>query len=95
LKSQIATSSLSHGERRKLPVAFTEHGALMAANILNQGRRRPLPCPEEELDGTCARTWNNLISAGAEGPRHFQPQQLVQAKPQWAITRGNPHRKCR
>jgi len=45
LKSQIATSSLSvnpsqfatgstHGGRRKLPVAFTEHGAIMAANVL-------------------------------------------------------------
>jgi hypothetical protein len=38
LKSQFATSSLSHGGRRKLPVAFTEHGALMAANILNSPR---------------------------------------------------------
>ena len=38
LKSQIATSSLSHGGRRKLPVAFTEHGALMAANTLNSPR---------------------------------------------------------
>src|ERR1019366_5487131 len=38
LKSQIATSSLSHGGRRKLPVAFTEHGALMVANILNSPR---------------------------------------------------------
>ena len=48
LRSQIATSSLqsidsagessngarSHGGRRHLPWAFTEHGALMAANIL-------------------------------------------------------------
>ena len=33
LKSQIATSS-SHGGRRKLPYAFTEHGAIMAANVL-------------------------------------------------------------
>jgi len=32
LKSQIATSSW--GGRRKLPFVFTEHGALMAANIL-------------------------------------------------------------
>jgi hypothetical protein len=38
LKSQIATSSFAHGGRRKLPVAFTEHGALMAANILNSPR---------------------------------------------------------
>src|SRR5580704_18488066 len=34
LKSQIATSS-SHGGRRKLPNAFTENGAIMAANVLN------------------------------------------------------------
>ena len=46
LKSQFATSSsglnrsqiatgLTHGGRRKLPVAFTEHGAIMAANVFN------------------------------------------------------------
>jgi hypothetical protein len=34
LKSQIATSS-SHGGKRKLPYAFTENGAIMAANVLN------------------------------------------------------------
>jgi phage regulator Rha-like protein len=37
LKSQIATSS-SHGGRRKIPRVFTEHGALMAANVLNSKR---------------------------------------------------------
>jgi hypothetical protein len=31
--SQIATAS--HGGRRKLPHAFTEHGAIMAATVLN------------------------------------------------------------
>jgi hypothetical protein len=35
LKSQNATSSLRHGGRRKLPFVFTEHGAIMAANVLN------------------------------------------------------------
>ena len=35
LKSQIAASSFGHGGRRKLPYAFTEHGAIMAANVLN------------------------------------------------------------
>jgi hypothetical protein len=35
LKSQFATSSLDHGGRRKLPLAFTENGAIMAANVLN------------------------------------------------------------
>jgi len=35
LMSQFATSSSRHGGRRKLPLVFTEHGALMAANVLN------------------------------------------------------------
>ena len=35
LISQIVISSGTHGGRRKLPHAFTEHGALMAANVLN------------------------------------------------------------
>jgi hypothetical protein len=34
LRSQIATSSL-HGGVRYLPIAFTEHGAIMLASILN------------------------------------------------------------
>src|SRR5207244_9901018 len=34
LMFQIGTSS-SHGGRRKLPWVFTEHGAIMAATILN------------------------------------------------------------
>ncbi len=35
LISQIAISSLQHGGRRKMPFVFTEHGAIMAANVLN------------------------------------------------------------
>src|SRR5688500_1646633 len=35
LMSQIAISSSKHGGRRKLPFVFTEHGAIMAANVLN------------------------------------------------------------
>jgi hypothetical protein len=35
LMSQFATSRSKHGGRRKLPLAFTEHGAIMAANVLN------------------------------------------------------------
>jgi hypothetical protein len=38
LKSQFATSSFTHGGRRKLPYAFTEHGSIMAANVLNSPR---------------------------------------------------------
>ncbi len=36
LKSQSVTSSW--GGRRKLPYAFTEHGALQAANVLRSNR---------------------------------------------------------
>ncbi|MGA2263797.1 MAG: ORF6N domain-containing protein [Acidobacteriota bacterium] len=35
LKSHFATSSSGWGGRRKLPFAFAEHGAIMAANILS------------------------------------------------------------
>jgi len=35
LTSQIAISSSGHGGRRTLPWVFTEHGAVMAANMLN------------------------------------------------------------
>jgi hypothetical protein len=40
LRSQIATSKIPRGRggRRHLPYAFTEHGALMAANLLNSAR---------------------------------------------------------
>jgi len=38
LRSQIVTSSSAHGGRRYLPLAFTEHGAVMAANVLNSAR---------------------------------------------------------
>ena len=38
LKYQIGTSSSGHGGRRRLPYAFTEHGAIMAANVLNSAR---------------------------------------------------------
>mgnify|MGYP000878632939 FL=1 len=36
LRSQIATSK--RGGRRYLPMAFTEHGAIMAASVLNSDR---------------------------------------------------------
>jgi len=37
LRSQIATSR-THGGRRYRPYAFTEHGSIMAANVLNSER---------------------------------------------------------
>ena len=38
LKYQIGTSSSGHGGRRRRPYVFTEHGAIMAANVLNSPR---------------------------------------------------------
>ena len=38
LRSQIVTSKTGRGGRRFLPYAFTEHGAVMAANVLNSER---------------------------------------------------------
>ena len=38
LTSQFAMSNKGRGGRRTLPYAFTEHGAVMAANILNSNR---------------------------------------------------------
>ena len=38
LKSQIAMSKPGRGGRRTLPCAFTEHGALQAANVLRSKR---------------------------------------------------------
>jgi hypothetical protein len=38
LRSQIAMSKTGRGGRRTLPYAFTEHGALQAANVLRSPR---------------------------------------------------------
>jgi hypothetical protein len=38
LRSQIATSKKGRGGRRYTPFAFTEHGAIMAATVLNSER---------------------------------------------------------
>ncbi len=41
LMLQFATSKGGRGGRRKLPLVFTEHGAIMAANVLEQRTRCP------------------------------------------------------
>ena len=38
LRSQIVTANSGRGGRRNLPHAFTEHGAIMAATVLNSKR---------------------------------------------------------
>jgi hypothetical protein len=42
LKSQNVTSRSTHGGRRKTVYAFTEHGALMAANVLRSNKANRL-----------------------------------------------------
>ena len=54
LKFQIGTSSLQHGGRRKPTWAFTEHGAIMAANVLNSKRAAQMSvgaCPDRSRMG--------------------------------------------
>jgi hypothetical protein len=43
LMLQNATSKQGRGGRRKLPLVFTEHGAIMAANVLNSKRAVQMP----------------------------------------------------
>lgn len=38
LRSQIVISNVGRGGRRYAPMAFTEHGAIMAASVLNSSR---------------------------------------------------------
>jgi len=54
LMSQIAISSSRHGGRRKLPYAFTEHGAIMAANVLSSPRAVQMSPPQADRAGLCA-----------------------------------------
>lgn len=42
LRLQSATSSAGHVGRRYAPLAFTEHGAIMASMVLDSGRATPL-----------------------------------------------------
>ena len=54
LRYQIGTSSLRHGGRRSRPYVFTEHGAIMAANVLNSRRAVQMAvgaCPERSRMG--------------------------------------------
>jgi hypothetical protein len=44
LRSQFATSKMGRGGRRSLPYTFTEHGAIMAATVLNS---------EQAVDNEC------------------------------------------
>ena len=52
LRSQIVTLRSGHGQHRKyLPLAFTEHGAIMAATILNSPRSPRWPRQHSQARG--------------------------------------------
>jgi hypothetical protein len=57
LISQFAMSKPGRGGRRPLPYAFTEHGAIMAANVLNTPRAVSLypPCRQSAAGVVVAR----------------------------------------
>ena len=63
LRYQNGTASSSHGGRRNSPYVFTEHGAIMAANVLNSRRA-------VQMNTTCgdAVGWTAL-SVGETGER--------------------------
>lgn len=50
LMLQTATSKRRRGGRRKLPIVFTEHGAIMAANVLNS-KRADSDCHRQRSEG--------------------------------------------
>ncbi|MGH8228308.1 MAG: ORF6N domain-containing protein [Steroidobacteraceae bacterium] len=84
LKSHFATSSW--GGRRKLPLAFTEHGAIMAATVLNSPRAvemtvyivrafvklRELLASNKELAGKLAALERSLVALDLKTQRQFK-----------------------
>src|SRR5207237_10225787 len=66
LKCQIGTSSSTHGGRRRgRPYAFTEHGAIMAANVLNSRRAVQMSvgaCPERSRTGRARISSNASVA---------------------------------
>ena len=69
LMLQNATSSSTYGGRRKLPLAFTEHGAIMAATVLNSPRaatmnRRFAPSIVIQITNHPAPKGQPLIASG-------------------------------
>ncbi len=62
LKSQSVIPSGSWGGRRTLPVAFTEHGAVMAATVLNSSRAVQMSVYVVRASFTCGNGWRDSQS---------------------------------
>jgi len=58
LRLQSATSSSAHGGRRYAPLAFTEHGAIMASMVLNSERATGLSVYVVRPSSNCAGCWH-------------------------------------
>jgi hypothetical protein len=72
LRSQIATSSW--GGRRTLPMAFTEHGAIMVASVLNSSQ-----AVEASVYVVRTEASNRICSAGPERRLTIQGSQRAAA----------------
>lgn len=74
LRSQSATSSSKHGGRRLPPYAFTEHGALMVANVLEA--LWSIIATIRQLMAPAARTAKIGFEAGNTGKRSRRVEPL-------------------
>jgi hypothetical protein len=71
--SQIATSKTGRCGRRKLPIVFTEHGAIIAVIVLNSPRAIQMTI---YVVWNCTYISNSAI--GYEPPLISTPQELVE-----------------
>ena len=92
LRCQIGTLKVGRGQHRKyLPHAFTEHGALMAASVLNTGLVQfcsflgsnygSRALSSGLLTGTASRRWS--IPGEPRVAEHFQPVRVGFARQQF------------
>jgi len=76
LKSQIVTSSLDWGGRRKRPSAFTEHGIAMLSSVLNS--RRAIEKRIAELESKSDRRFKIVFDAIREiMSKHAVPSKRI------------------
>ena len=101
LRSQIATSKKSRGGRRYTPYAFTEHGAIMAATVLNSKRAvqmsvfvvrafvrlREMLATNRRLAGKIAELENRLDTHDSV------IQELIEAIRELMVPKEPPHRR--
>lgn len=100
LMLQFATSKGGRGGRRKLPLAFTEHGAIMAASVLNSARAvemsvyvvrafvklRALLISNRDLARKLAALEHSLLTLDLKTQRQFKEvYAAIQALTSWPV----------